>query len=51
MMNPLDIFFGVIQIIVAAILLVNMDKIGLPNFILYFLAVMIVISAIWDFFD
>lgn len=48
-MNPIDIFFGIIQGVVAVILLMRVN--GLPDLVVYFLAAMLVISGIMDLFD
>ena len=48
MVNPLDIFFGIIQGIVAFLLLFRVN--GLPDMLVYFLAAMLVISGIIDLF-
>lgn len=50
-MNPVDMFFAVIQGTIAVIMLLNVNDLGLSPGIIYFLVIMLVISAIWDFFD
>ncbi len=48
-MNPLDIFFGIIQGIVAVLLLLRVNT--LPDLVVYFLVAMLIISGIMDIFD
>ena len=48
-MNPLDIFFGIVQGTVALLLLFRVNT--LPDIVVYFLALMLVISGVMDFFS
>lgn len=48
MVNPLDIFLGVIQGIVALLLILRVN--GLPDILVYFLAAMLIVSGIMDLF-
>lgn len=48
-MNPIDIFFGLVQGAAAAILLLRINS--LPDIVLYFLVAMLVISGLMDIFD
>ena len=48
-MNPLDIFFGIVQGAVALLLLFRVNT--LPDIVVYFLALMLVISGVMDLFS
>ncbi len=48
-MNPLDIFFGIIQGTVALILLFRVNS--LPDLVVYFLAITLVVSGVMDLFS
>lgn len=50
-MNPADMFFGVVQLIIAALMILNKNDFGIPSGIIYFLVIMLLISAVWDLFD
>ena len=49
MVNPIDVFLGIMQFGVASLLLLRVNT--LPDFIVYFLAAMLLISGIMDIFD
>ncbi|MBU5537286.1 MAG: hypothetical protein QW818_00890 [Candidatus Aenigmatarchaeota archaeon] len=49
MPNPIDIFFGIIQGIAAALLIFRINS--LPDILVYFLAAMLIISGIIDLFS
>lgn len=48
MMNPIDMFFGAIQGIVALLLLLRVNS--LPDMLVYSLAGLLVVSALLDVF-
>ncbi len=49
MANPLDMFLGAIQGIVAILLVLRMNT--LPDFVVYFFAVMLIVSGVLDIFS
>ncbi len=50
-MNPADMYFAGIQGVIALIMLFNRADLGVPAGFVTFLVIMLLASAIWDFFD